>query len=114
MASTERELLELLQIGSVGMTKVSSAVLEGFVPEYQVFGLPYLFRDEAHRFSVWDGAVGREILHSGQEFGLRGITYYDAGTRNFYTKDRPVRTPADLVGLKIRVQESRHRAHFFL
>jgi tripartite ATP-independent transporter DctP family solute receptor len=103
---TERELLELLQIGSVGMTKVSSAVLEGFVPEYQVFGLPYLFRDETHRFSVWDGAVGREILRSGQEFGLRGITYYDAGTRNFYTKDRPVRAPSDLQGLKIRVQES--------
>lgn len=103
---TERELLELLQIGSVGMTKVSSAVLEGFVPEYQVFGLPYLFRDEAHRFRVWDGAVGREILRSGQEFGLRGITYYDAGTRNFYTKDRPVHAPSDLRGLKIRVQES--------
>lgn len=103
---SERELLELLQIGSVGMTKVSSAVLEGFVPEYQVFGLPYLFRDEAHRFAVWDDEVGRDILNSGQEFGLRGIAYYDAGTRSFYTKDRPVREPSDLRGLKIRVQES--------
>lgn len=103
---TERELLELLQIGSVGMTKVSSAVLEGFVPEYQVFGLPYLFRDESHRFDVWSGDIGREILRSGQEFGLRGVTYYDAGTRNFYTKDRPVEQPSDLQGLKIRVQES--------
>lgn len=103
---TERELLELLQIGSVGMTKVSSAVLEGFVPEYQVFGLPYLFRDEEHRFKVWSTDVGRDILQSGQEFGLRGITYYDAGTRSFYTKDRPVEEPSDLRGLKIRVQES--------
>ncbi|MEX0601226.1 MAG: TRAP transporter substrate-binding protein, partial [Rhodothermales bacterium] len=103
---TERELLELLQIGSVGMTKVSSAVLEGFVPEYQVFGLPYLFRDEAHRFNVWDADVGREILRGGQEFGLRGVAYYDAGTRSFYTKDRPVERPEDLQGLKIRVQES--------
>ena len=103
---SERELLELLQIGSVGMTKVSSAVLEGFVPEYQVFGLPYLFRNEDHRFRVWHGAVGREILESGQEFGLRGLTYYDAGTRSFYTKTHPIETPQDLAGLKIRVQES--------
>lgn len=103
---TERELLELLQIGSVGMTKVSSAALEGFVPSFRVFGLPYLFRDEAHRFSVWDGDVGQSILESGQRFGLRGLTYYDAGTRSFYTKNRPIETPADLQGLKIRVQES--------
>ncbi len=103
---TERELLELLQIGSVGMTKVSSAALEGFVPEYKVFGLPYLFRDDAHRFNVWEGDVGRDILHSGQRFGLRGVTYYDAGYRSFYTKQRSVESPADLRGLKIRVQES--------
>ena len=103
---TERETLELLQIGSLGLTKVSSSVLEGFVPEFQVFGLPYLFRDEAHRFSVWDGEIGNYILGSSERFGLMGLTYYDAGTRSFYTKDRPVQTPDDLNGLKIRVQES--------
>lgn len=103
---TERELLELLQIGSVGMTKVSSAALEGFVPAFRVFGLPFLFRDEEHRFAVWDGEVGRTILERGQEFGLRGLTYYDAGTRSFYTKSRPIESPEDLQGLKIRVQES--------
>ena len=103
---SERELLELLQIGSVGMTKVSSAALEGFVPSFRVFGLPYLFRDEAHRFAVWDGEVGRSILARGQRFGLHGLAYYDAGTRSFYTKNAPVETPSDLQGLKIRVQES--------
>lgn len=103
---SERETLELLQIGSLGMTKVSSSALENFVPEFQVFGLPFLFRSEAHRFAVWDGEIGSEILSSGQRFGLRGLTYYDAGTRSFYTKERPVRVPADLRGLKIRVQES--------
>jgi tripartite ATP-independent transporter DctP family solute receptor len=103
---TERETLELLQIGSLGLTKVSSSVMEGFVPEFQVFGLPYLFRDEAHRFYVWDGGIGDEILNSAERFGFRGLTYYDAGTRSFYTKDRHVRTPEDLSGLKIRVQES--------
>lgn len=103
---SERELLELLQIGSVGMTKVSSAALEGFVPKYRVFGLPYLFRDDEHRFDVWEGEIGREILESGRQFGLRGVTYYDAGYRSFYTKERPINRPSDLNGLKIRVQES--------
>lgn len=103
---SERETLELLQIGSLGMAKVSSSVLEGFVPEYQVFGLPYLFRDEEHRFGVWEGEIGEDILQSGSQFGLRGLVYYDAGTRSFYTKERPVQTPDDLQGLKIRVQES--------
>ena len=59
---TERQLLELLQIGSVGMTKVSAAVLENFAPPFQVLSLPYIFRDEAHHFDVLDGPIGTELL----------------------------------------------------
>lgn len=103
---TEREMLELLQIGSLGMTKVSSSVLEGFVPAFQVLGLPYLFRDEAHRFAALEGPVGREILLAAEPYFLRGLAYYDAGSRSFYSKTHPIRTPADLRGLKIRTQES--------
>jgi tripartite ATP-independent transporter DctP family solute receptor len=103
---SERECLELIQIGGLGMTKVSSSVLEGFVPAYRVFGIPYLFRDEAHRWSVLEGEVGKEILESSDSVFLRGLCYYDAGTRSFYTTKKPVHTPGDLNGLKIRVQES--------
>ncbi len=103
---TERELLELLQIGSVGMTKVSTSVLEGFAPAFRVFGLPFLFRDDAHRFAVLEGPVGSELLLEPERFRLRGLAYYDAGARSFYTMRRPIRTPQDLSGLKIRVQES--------
>ena len=103
---TEREALELLQIGAVGMTKVSASVIENFVPEYAVFGLPYLFRDEDHRQRVFHGPIGQRILSAGQAQNLRGLTYYDAGSRSFYTKDRPIAEPADLRGLKIRTQES--------
>ena len=103
---TERECLELLQMGALGMTKVSASVLENFVPSYRVFSLPYLFRDEAHRQNVFHGPIGKRILAAGEAQGLRGLTYYDAGSRSFYTKARPVRTPADLKGLKIRTQES--------
>ena len=103
---SERETLELLQIGSLAMTKVSASVLEGFAPEFSVFSLPYLFRDEPHRLAFFESAVGRDVLATTAPFRLRGLTYYDAGARSFYTVDRPVRTPDDLRGLKIRVQES--------
>lgn len=103
---TERELLELLQIGSVGMTKVSAAVLGNFASKIQVFGLPYLFQNDEQRFSVLDGEIGKELLLAPQEERLRGLTYYDAGKRSFYTKNTPIEQPSDLSGLKIRVMES--------
>ncbi len=103
---TERQLLELLQIGSVGMTKVSAAVLENFAPEFMVLSLPYIFRDEAHHFAVLDGPIGRELLSGLEPYRLRGMTFYDAGSRSFYTKEGPIRAPDDLAGLKVRTQES--------
>jgi len=103
---SERECLELLQIGSLAMTKVSCSVIEGFVPEMSVLSLPYLFRDEAHRFRVLEGEIGRELLLAGERYWLRGLCYYDAGSRSFYTVSRPILQPGDLAGLKIRTQES--------
>ncbi|MGY3791679.1 TRAP transporter substrate-binding protein [Aquimarina sp. 433] len=102
----ERECLELLQIGSLDITKVSAAVLENFITEYKVFSIPYLFRDRQHAFDVFDGAIGDEMLTKGDKFRLRGLTFYDAGSRSFYTKEKPINTPSDLEGLKIRVQKS--------
>jgi len=61
----ERELLELLQIGSVDITKTSAAVIENFSPKMQVLSLPYLFRDAQHERSILDGEIGKEILLSG-------------------------------------------------
>lgn len=104
---SEREVLELLQIGTVAITKVSAATLANFVPEYQVLGVPYLFRDKAHLTNVLEGDIGKSILEKGSKFWLRGLCYYDAGSRNFYTKTRPVRRPEDLKNLKIRVMNNR-------
>ena len=103
---SERQLVELLQIGSVGMTKVSVGIMENFAPNMKVFGLPFIFRDKEHAYSVMDGEIGKELLLQGEDYWLRGLTYYDAGSRSFYTKERPVHTPDDLSGLKIRVMES--------
>lgn len=102
----ERECLELLQIGSLDIAKVSAAVLENFIPEYKVFSVPYMFRDKAHTFSVFDSKIGESLLLKGEKFRLRGLTFYDAGSRSFYMKEAPIKSPADLVGKKIRVQKS--------
>ncbi len=103
---TERELVELLQIGSVGITKVSASVLENFAPSYRVLSLPFIFNSEEHRFNVLEGEIGQEILDDGREFWFHGLCFYDAGSRSFYTKDTPVYKPEDLEGQKIRVMES--------
>ena len=103
---TERQCLELLQIGSLDMTKVSVGTLENFAPKMKVLGLPFLFRNRQHSFDVLDGPIGQGLLNEGEQFWLKGLGYYDAGSRSFYTKDRPVNNPSDLKGLKIRVMES--------
>jgi TRAP-type C4-dicarboxylate transport system substrate-binding protein len=95
---TEREVVELLQIGSIGMTKVSAATMENFVPEFKVFGLPYLFSSQEHQFEVLDGEIGQNMLLQAEKFRLRGLCFYDAGSRSFYTKDRPIYKPDDLKG----------------
>ncbi len=99
----EREVLELLQIGSIPMTKVSAATMGSFAPEYEILGVPYLFRDEDHLFRVLESDIGEGILDAGADKLLRGLCFYNAGTRSFYTVKNPVRTPADLSGLKVRV-----------
>ncbi len=103
---TERQSLELLQIGSLDMTKVSAGVLENFAPKMKIFGIPFLFRDREHSFEVLDGPIGKQLLDDGTKYWLKGLGYYDAGSRSFYTKERPVHSPEDLEGLKIRVMES--------
>lgn len=103
---TERQIMELLQIGSLDMTKVSAATLENFAPKTRVLGLPYLFRDREHSFKVFDGPIGQELLNDGKQYWLKGLGFYDAGSRSFYTKEKAVEHPDDLRGQKIRVMPS--------
>jgi len=102
----ERELVELVQIGSLAMTKVSASPLEAFVPAMQVFSIPYVFRDRDHYFNALDSAIGKELLASVEVARLRGMGYYDSGSRSFYMVDSPAETPADIEGMKIRVMKS--------
>ena len=104
---SERETIELLQLGAIDMVKTSTSPLEGFIPGMGVFGIPYVFRSEDHFWNVLNGPIGKSLMELGADKKIRGLCYYDAGSRSFYTKDRAIKTPADLDGLKIRVQNSR-------
>ena len=103
---SEQQCVELVQIGSLAITKVSAAVMESFAEDYKVFGLPYIFKSKEHAFKIMDGEIGKDLLQSTEDKWIRGLTYYDAGSRSFYTIDKPIRTPDDLAGMKIRVMRS--------
>lgn len=104
---SEQQCVELLQIGSLAITKVSAAVMESFTDDYRVLGLPYIFRDQEHGFKVFDGEIGKELLLSTENKWIRGLCFYDAGSRSFYTIDKPIEHPDDLKGMKIRVMKSK-------
>jgi tripartite ATP-independent transporter DctP family solute receptor len=103
---SEQQCVELVQIGSLAITKVSAAVMESFAEDYKVFGLPYIFKSKEHAFKIMDGEIGKDLLMSTEDKWIRGLTYYDAGSRSFYTIDKPIHSPEDLAGMKIRVMRS--------
>lgn len=103
---SEQQCLELVQLGSLSITKVSAGTLESFCDEFKIFGLPYIFRSKEHSNKVLNGEIGKELLLKLQEKWIYGLCFYDAGSRSFYSKNNPIRKPADLDGMKIRVIKS--------
>ncbi|WP_455648061.1 TRAP transporter substrate-binding protein [Lonepinella koalarum] len=102
----QRESMELIQSGSLDMAKSNASELEAFEPLYGAFNVPYLFKDTEHYYkALLDPEIGGKILASTEGKGFIGLTYYDAGSRSFYAK-KPIRSPEDLKGLKVRVQPS--------
>jgi len=103
---SERETIEQVQLGIIDMTKTSTAPLESFIPKMGVFSVPYVFRNSEHFWKVLNGPIGDEVKQSGTGVKLYGLCFYDSGSRSFYTTSKPVNSPVDLKGLKIRVQQS--------
>lgn len=102
----QRESMELIQSGSLDMAKSNAAELEAFQPIFGTFNLPYLFQSTEHYYkALLDPEVGEKILASTEGKGFIGLTYYDAGSRSFYA-NKPIKSPEDLKGLKVRVQPS--------
>ena len=103
----ERAVLEMTQAGIIDITKVSGNTVETFEPTYTIFSVPYLFNDREHLYKVMGSDVAEDIFQLTKDKGFFGLTWYDAGSRSFYTKnDKPILEPKDLKGLKIRVQPS--------
>lgn len=102
----EKDTIEQVKIGGLDMIRVSIAPLNNIVPETLALSLPFLFRSEDHLHKVLDGAIGDEILKAMEPQGLIGLAYYDSGARNFYTAAKPIKSMADMKGMKLRVQQS--------
>lgn len=101
----EKDTILATMFGAIDINRVSSAPLGTMVPELQILGLPYLFDSEVHFYRVLDSDIGQEILDFLEPHGLIGLGYLTAGARSFYST-RPIRSPADLKGLKVRVQNT--------
>ena len=102
----ERDYIEGMMLGSIQMAQVSTAPVAGFVPEFDLFSLPYLIRDTDHFQAVVSGPVGDKFNELAEARGLKILAWFDNGYRNVFNKVRPVVTPEDMAGLKIRVMES--------
>lgn len=102
----ERDTLEITIFGGIDVSRTSMAPLNSIVPKTSVFSLPFLFRSTEHMRRTLDGAIGDEILALLEPHGLIGLAYYDSGARSMYNTRRPIRSPADMEGLKIRVMNS--------
>ena len=102
----EKDTIEQTIAGAIELNRVNLAPLNGIIPETAIPALPYIFRSIDHMHKVMDGEIGAEILASMEKHGLVGLAFYDSGARSFYNSKRPINSPADMQGMKIRVQNS--------
>lgn len=101
-----QKAIELTQTGAIDFVVAGTANLETFADVYEIFSMPYLFTsEEAYHEVMNDTDYMNNIYESTDESGFRVMTWYNAGTRNFYAT-KPIYTPDDLKGLKMRVQQS--------
>jgi len=102
----EKETLEQTRAGAIDLNRTNVALIGNIIPSMNVLALPFLFRSIEHMQKVLDGPIGSEILGSFEPYGFVGLAFYDSGARSIYNNVRPVRSLADVKGLRIRVQQS--------
>lgn len=103
---SESEVIRQMQYGGIDFARISIAQLSDELPRMNVLQLPYIYQDSAHMWRVLDGEIGERFLGYPAECGLIGLSWYDAGARNFYSVSQPIQKPEDMQGLRIRVQEA--------
>lgn len=102
----EVSAMEQMKFGGIDFARGSLSSLAGYSPESVVLQMPYLYQNSEHMWQVLDGEIGDGIKASFQGSGLKALAWFDAGVRNFYTIDKPIRSIEDMEGLEIRVQKS--------
>ena len=108
LLGSQLNMVQLTQTGAIDICIASNAILGSFSKEYDIFNLPYLFASpQAYAAAMNDRSVTGTIFRSTTESGFTAVTWLDAGTRNFYAVDKPINSPADLAGMKVRVQPSK-------
>lgn len=101
----EIETIEQTRLGIIDFTRANAIVLTNVSPSMGVFTLPFIFKDQDHKYQVLDGEIGEDVKDKLHDVGLVGFDFLEAGPRSFYTRsDRPIKSLADMKGLKIRVQ----------
>jgi tripartite ATP-independent transporter DctP family solute receptor len=102
----EKETIEQTRVGAIDLNRTNVALIGTFVPAMNVLAMPFLFRSIEHLQKVLDGPIGNEILGSFEPYGFVGLAFYDSGARSIYNSVHPVRSIADMKGLRLRVQQS--------
>ncbi len=102
----EKDTIEQTKIGALDFVRINVAPMNNICPETMVPTMPFLFRSKEHMRKVLDGPIGDEILKSCEKQGFVGLAFYDSGSRSLYTVKKPVKSLADVKGMKIRVQQS--------
>jgi tripartite ATP-independent transporter DctP family solute receptor len=102
---SEKDTVEQVKIGAIDMVRVSTATFHGIVPESLIPSLPFIFRDIDHFRKTMYGPEGDKILAAFDKAGFIGLCLYESGARSIYGK-KPVKSVADMKGLKVRVQPS--------
>lgn len=103
----ESEVLQQLQYGGLDFARVSLSEMSALVPQMNVLQMPYLYENSEHMWQVLDGEIGNKFMEYVKLKDMVGLSWYDAGARNFYNSVKPITCVEDLEGMEIRVQESR-------
>ena len=102
----EKDTIEQTQFGVIDLNRISIGAFGTQVPEATVTQLPYIFRSADHMHKVLDGPIGEEILGAFDAVDVVALAFYDGGARSFYNSEKPINTPADMAGMKMRVMQS--------
>lgn len=103
---SEKDTVEQTKLGALDMVRVNTAVFTAIAPATLVPQLPFIFNSTEHMRKVLDGPIGEEILASVESQGFIGLAFYDSGSRSMYTPAKPIKSVADMKGMKVRVQQS--------